>query len=513
MTFEGLNEMSSQTLPTTTAAPPENAPSHLAADEPSWARTIGLLGMMLTVLGLTVVTFNEIYGPRIVSKAWGLAFIALGVTATLFHAVRDRDPQIRRAYAIIGYGLIGLMAIISLVNSRNFLSYGWACALTALCLFLSSCRHETDPVPRRRLLATLGILGVIMVAGGLIGGLTSPGFLLTYGLILTLLGLLYLCAFINQCEPLSDVGHKAGLAIGAVAVFVILYAVLRSVVPSLMKSQPAAFLVPNGLLLMFIGLVYGLVSLGIVSDWKLVVLTRRELGGFFFSPVAYIVMLSMALLGWVAYWIFISVLHLSKGLYEPIVLYYYQLFSPIVVIFVVPAITMRLLAEEKRTGTYEVLMCAPVKESTVVLSKFIAGLIFYMLLWAIWALFLIALRVESGTEFDYRPLLSFYLALALSGAGFISMGLFFSSLSKNQIIAAVLTFIGMWVIFLGGRFFQGFEAVGPMWRSVFKHLSYSDVWDAALHGQVHLREIILQGSFTFFWLFLTMKVLEARRWS
>jgi hypothetical protein len=148
----------------------------------------------------------------------------------------------------------------------------------------------------------------------------------------------------------------------------------------------------------------------------------------------------------------------------------------------------------------------------VVLSKFIGCLTFFLLLWTIWALYLIALRVEGGREFDYRPLLGFYFALAITGAGFVGMGLFFSSLSRNQVIAAVLTFIGMLMIFCF-RFMSSFEPIAPIWRGVFRHLSFSDLWEAALLGQIHVREIILQGTFAFFWLFMATKVLEARRWS
>ncbi|MCE9534629.1 MAG: ABC transporter permease [Planctomycetes bacterium] len=506
--------MSSQTLPETSPPirPPENAPSQTAADEPSWARTLGLAGMMLTVIGLIVVTFNDLYGPRFFGKGWGFVFLALGISGMLFHAVRDRDVQIRRAYAFVGYGLLGLMLVLVLVNTRNFISYGWACTLISLCFLLSCARHETDAGWQRRILATLGLVGASMTAIAFIGGIVTEGFLQTYGLMLAILGLAYLCAFINQSDPLTDVGYRTGLALGGIGAFAILYTILRSAVPPLMKMETTPFLVPTGLLLLLLGAIYVAVALGIVSDNKLVVLTRRELASYFHSPVAYIVMLAMALLGALSYDFFINALT-GGALYEPIIYYYYQVIPLfVVVIFVVPSITMRLLAEEKRTGTYEVLMCAPVKESTVVFSKFLAGLTFYMLLWVIWALYLIALRVENGKEFDYRPLLSYYLALLMSGAGFIAMGLFFSSLSKNQIIGAVLTFIGMLVLLLIGRL-QGSKAVSALWQAVFRHLSYTDTWDAALLGQLHLREMILQGSFAFFWLFLTVKVLEARRWS
>lgn len=505
--------MSSQAAPEQdTLDRAETAPSLVMADEPSWARTVGLMGMMLAVLGLTVVTFNEIYGPRILSKSWGFVFVSFGIAAMLFHALRDSDYQIRRAYGAVGYGLLGLMILLTLINTRHFLSYGWACALAGLCFLLTFSKHETDLIWRKRILFTIGGVGMAMAVIGFVGGVMAEQFLVTYALLLTILGLIYLCAFISQTSPTTDVGHRTGVLIGVAAVFVILYAVLRSVIPGLINMQVTPFFVPSGLVLLFLGVVYGAVSLGIVSDNCLVVLTRRELTGYFYSPVAYVVMLGMALIGGFAYWIFVSLLFRGEISFEPIVQHYFNLFPPFVVVFVIPAITMRLMAEEKRTGTYEVLMCAPVKETTVVLSKFIACLIFFMLLWVIWSLYLIALRVESGNPFDYRPLLSFYLALMFCGAGFISMGLFFSSLSKNQIIAAVLTFMGMLLIMFLGSLQNG-DFVAPLWRVVFGHLSYRDLWTESLKGRLHVRDMVLQGSFSIFWLFLTMKVLEARRWS
>src|SRR5436190_43902 len=137
--------MSSQTVPEShpISRPAETAPSQLAADEPSWARTIGLMGIMLSVLGLTVVIFNTIYGPRIISKGWGFVFVAIGVSAMLFHAIRDNEIQIRRAYGFIGYGLLVAMVLLTIIKATDFLAYGWACALGSLGFLLTFSRHET----------------------------------------------------------------------------------------------------------------------------------------------------------------------------------------------------------------------------------------------------------------------------------------------------------------------------------------------------------------------------------
>jgi ABC-type transport system involved in multi-copper enzyme maturation permease subunit len=177
--------------------------------------------------------------------------------------------------------------------------------------------------------------------------------------------------------------------------------------------------------------------------------------------------------------------------------------------FVVPAITMRLLSEEKRTGTIEVLLTGPVNEWQVVISKFLGGLIFFLVLSIPWGLFLVPLFYLGRTGFDYLPLVSYYLALVCSGAAFIAMGLFFSSLTRNQVIAAVLTFAGMF-LFLAFLFFQ--ESIGAL-RPVVDQLSFYTMWMNALSGQLQVHRLITFLSIAVFWLYLTTRVLEARKWS
>ena len=200
---------------------------------------------------------------------------------------------------------------------------------------------------------------------------------------------------------------------------------------------------------------------------------------------------------------------------EPVVLYFYlgTLYGVFMLVFQVPALTMRLFSEEKRTGTYEVLMCAPVSETPVVISKLLAALAFYMLIWAVWLVFLLDLRVETGKAFEYRPLISFYLALAATGAAFLAMGLFFSSLTRNQIVAAALTFFGMVAWIMSALRDRPDLPEESTRYTVLQHLSFVHLWIESLQGRLHLRDLIIQLSMAVFWCFLTVKVLEARRWS
>jgi ABC-2 type transport system permease protein len=327
---------------------------------------------------------------------------------------------------------------------------------------------------------------------------------------MALLGLGYLVAFVSQLGGADLGGYRPALAIGSLGLLVFLIALARSIFPG---DRP--FFVPAGLVLMALGITYALTAVFLVSDLKIVVLTRRELLAYFASPIAYILLFISALVAWINYNQFVFILSTSRlPVPEPIVVIFYlgNLFGVFMLVFQVPALTMRLVAEERRTGTYEVLMCAPVSETPVVVSKLIAALVFYMLIWAVWLFFLLDVRVESGKVFEYRPLISFYLALAASGVSFLAMGLFFSSLTRNQIVAAAMTFVGMvaWIVlFLIAR-----DLPQESTRTVvLNHLSFVNLWLDSLQGRLHLRDLIIQVSIAVFFTFLTVRVLEARRWS
>jgi ABC-2 type transport system permease protein len=290
-------------------------------------------------------------------------------------------------------------------------------------------------------------------------------------------------------------------------------------VPPLLSTEQTtnSFLVPAGLILLGAGLAYVAVSLAVCSDWPLFVLVRRELAAFFYSPMAYLVLLAMMLISWFNFLLFLDNLVPSgdpRVAVEPIVAFYIVSFIPVVAqLFVVPVLTMRLLSEEKRTGTLEMLLTAPVNESTVLVSKFLAAWLFYLLTWVPAWLFLVALRALGADEFDYRPLLSFSFALAASSAGFIAMGLFFSSITRNQIIAAVFTFVGMTLFLLTYFLNHSRELESTIWGDVLYYGSFIDLWYSSLQGLLAPRYLVFHLSVTLFFLFLADKVLEARKWA
>ena len=287
---------------------------------------------------------------------------------------------------------------------------------------------------------------------------------------------------------------------------------------NLISTSPAPYLVPTGVLLMGLGLLYLGVALAICSDNQFVTLTRRELAAFFLSPVGFLVLAGMAAIEWLGYVFFVDrVQALSRraGVEEPIVSELFVALIPVIgLLLQVPAITMRLVAEEKRTGSLEVLLTAPVNEWPVIGSKFLATWLFFMLTWMPIGLYLIALRAEGGVPFDYRPMLSFYIALGAQGLAFVGLGLFFSTLTRNQIIAAVLSFAVM-ILFLATYLvrFQALPFVPPLLQTLLGKLSFIHMWQESLGGRLPLRDVLVFASIGVFSLFLSVKVLEARTWS
>jgi ABC-2 type transport system permease protein len=187
----------------------------------------------------------------------------------------------------------------------------------------------------------------------------------------------------------------------------------------------------------------------------------------------------------------------------------------IATVVVVPVLTMRLLSEEKRSGTLEVLLTAPVDEPAVVVSKFLAAWMMYLVMWLPFALFLIYFRIGGGAPFDYHPMFSFTVGLAATGAAFVSMGVFFSSLTRSQIASGLLSVVGMLgltVIYILGDML-GDLAPSSNWVKVLKHMSYIDVWLDTLRGRLLPLQILFFLSLAVVWLFLSVKVLEARKWT
>jgi ABC-2 type transport system permease protein len=493
----------------------EEAPSLMREDQPTFARTVGLVGAALVIIIGVGLYYNRF------TMAWASFWIAVGLAGMLFHAAFDADTQVRRLYALFA-GLclaVGVgMTLWSFWHAGPYLLAGLILMTLALAFGLAFLRNETD-VDLRKVagFVVLGAGGVLAVVG-LLGGTLKGSFLLPTGLLLALLGLMYLAAFVRVHGISDDLGFYAGLGIGGVGLLFFTIALVRSLLPFLFSvGWDAYYFIPAGMLLVGVGLLYAAVSLLLCSDATLAVLTRRELGAFFFSPVAYLVLLGFICGCWLAFVRFFGEIvdptRARSGLFEPIVRIYLISFIPVLVNLFIPSVlTMRLLSEEKRSGTLEVLLTAPVNEPVVVLSKFLAGWVLFLTIWVPLGLYLLAIPMAGGNVFDYKPLISFYVALAVAGAAFISVGLFFSSLTGNQIVSAVFTFVAMLGFTACALVRDNFPG-DSAWRSVFLHMSYVDWWWTAGEGQLDPKPLLFFASVTVFFLFATVKVLESRKWA
>lgn len=507
---------------------PETAPSILRQDEPGFARFLGLAGAALTGIGGAALLINRFYHPSALGSDWGTFFLVIGLAGLLFHAAFDFELQYRFIYTIFGFLAFVVGAFLCFFPYPNAVGdqfgLGFMCLCLALLFEMAVLRNEDDPFTRTLIQRFLLVAGSLMAVVGLIGGNVRSDFLLPFGLLLAILGLVYLVAFMSTRGIDSDISYNTGVGMAAAGTLTFLIALGRSIYPTVLhwfqKSGPAApeYLIPAGFILAAVGAVYLFTAVGLISDNQYVVLVCRELGAFFFSPVAYIILLAYAFAHWLVYYMSLLMLFKSnQPVIEPIVSSFILQWPTIVAtVIVVPVLTMRLLSEEHRSGTFEVLVTAPVSEVSVTLSKFIAALIMFLVTWIPFGLLLIALRVIGDRPFDYRPVLSFFVGLFFTGAAFISIGLFFSSLTKSQVGSGVLTFISMLLltlIFLLYRMVGDRMGESSGWTVLLRHISYISVWLDTLDGRLIPMYLICQASLTVFFLFLTVKVLESRKWA
>ena len=182
------------------------------------------------------------------------------------------------------------------------------------------------------------------------------------------------------------------------------------------------------------------------------------------------------------------------------------------VLFAVPAITMRLLAEERRSGTIESLLTVPVTEGQVVAAKWLAGWIIYATLLVPFLLYLPFLRQVGRYLFDVGPVVSLTIGLLSIGAMFVAIGVFFSALTRNQAVAAIATFAALFLILILSviGYAGAYQRQSP-WLEGIRFLTVLHQAQEFGAGQLDLRYLALHASITGFFLFLTVKVLQGRR--
>ncbi|MDO8834327.1 MAG: ABC transporter permease subunit [Vicinamibacterales bacterium] len=249
-------------------------------------------------------------------------------------------------------------------------------------------------------------------------------------------------------------------------------------------------------------------------------IAQKEIRSYFASPVAYVVIGLFALLfGWfyvaILNWFVQQGMQMSMGMgmgptsmnvnqqmIRPLLLN-----MTVVLLFVLPMITMRTYAEEKRSGTIELLLTSPLTDMQIILGKFFGALTLYATMLLVTLIYVGVLFFFGSPE--WKPIVTAYVGLLLMGGCFISVGLLISSLTRNQIVAGMLTFgvfLLLWVIDWIGAF------AGPAVEPIVNYLSITQHFDDFAKGVIDTKHVVYYVSFMTFGLFLTAKSVDSERW-
>jgi ABC-2 type transport system permease protein len=241
-------------------------------------------------------------------------------------------------------------------------------------------------------------------------------------------------------------------------------------------------------------------------------LWRKELSAYFLSPIAYVMMIFFLVVMGFSFWLLADLLVQGEAGTTVMKELFGSIFFWIAMLIVVPVLTMRLFAEEKRAGTIETLMTAPVTDAAVVLAKYAGAMTFFMIIWLPTAGYGFILKSFSPltAPIDLGPMLSGYLGAFLVGAWYLSIGVFCSSLTSNQIVSAIMCFAATCVAFFAG--FIAFLSRTETLRSAFAYVSSVSHMLEFSRGAVDTRPVVFYVTATALMLFATVKVVESRKW-
>lgn len=239
-----------------------------------------------------------------------------------------------------------------------------------------------------------------------------------------------------------------------------------------------------------------------------VVVCKRELRSYFTSYVAYVILAIFLVLSGYFFYSDLSFFILAGGHILPTGLWQYVFLDMrLCALLVLPLLTMRLFAEEKKLGTIELLWTYPVRDGEVILGKFLAAWIFYAVMLAATTVnFFVLYRYYA---FDVPPLFAAYAGMLLIGTAFLACGLFISSLTENQVLSAMGTY-GVLVFFWFMTWNE--EAVSTRLLGFLQGLSLFDRFFNFSRGVVDTRDVVFFLSFTLLFLFFTQLSLSSRKW-
>ena len=230
------------------------------------------------------------------------------------------------------------------------------------------------------------------------------------------------------------------------------------------------------------------------------VISRREIRTYFNSPVAYIVVTVFTIL---TGYLFFTQLFVEKqaelrGFFG---------IMPLLFMFLAPAITMRLLADEKSSGTIELLITLPVKDWQVVVGKFLAAMALLCTALALTLVF--AITVRSLGPLDRGPAIGGYIGLVLMGGAYVSIGVMTSSFSRNSIVSFIVAFAISFALYLIGRLTQ---FVPPSLQALTSFLSIDSHFENISRGVIDSRDVLYYLSIDAVCLLVATLSLESRRW-
>jgi len=235
---------------------------------------------------------------------------------------------------------------------------------------------------------------------------------------------------------------------------------------------------------------------------RIYILAKKELLNYFNSPIAYIFIGVFLIVG---NWLFFNSFFVIG---QSNMRSYFSLL-PWIFLFLSPALTMRLWAEEKKSGTIEFLLTLPVTNWQVVMAKFFSSLVF-MFITLILSIS-IPITISLLGTVDYGPIIGGYIGALLLGGAYLALGLFISSLTKNQIIAFILGLVACFIVFIIGADFV-LSGAPNFLVPTMKFMGLGSHFYNISKGVIDSKDVIYYFSFIFLFLFLNTKVIEARKW-
>ena len=237
---------------------------------------------------------------------------------------------------------------------------------------------------------------------------------------------------------------------------------------------------------------------------------RREMLSLWVTPLAWLLSFVFLLIQGISFYIVVDhYTHFTTLSVEgPIESYFSSLFMPLTLLLVCPALSMGSFAEERRSGTLEALLTAPVSPAAVVHAKYLAVLTTYVLLWLPTLLYVVIVRKVS--DIDWPVVACSYFGLFCIGAAYLSIGLLMSALARSQLVALMLTTLvlfGLFILGVGERVFDP----GPL-QALCAHVSILSQLEDFARGIVDLRRLVFDTSVVSLCLFSTRRVVDSWRW-